>query len=740
MKLISNNIYWRLVGPILLVGVLVFLSAGPVIPYLIRTNIEKTTKTTAIELVETLHSIRNFYNKAVISKVLKSNDIKVTHLYTDEPNGIPAPATFLMDMAGNDEERDVLIRLTSPHPFNHRLGRKFDQFEQAAWAILSKDPKQVYTETNRVNGKDFFRVAVADTMNHENCVNCHNSHPASTKTDWRLGDTRGLIEVRFNITGQLATGRMFGLFVMGVFAAAIAGLLLFAHFSARNLTKPLGSVTLALHELAEDQQKTAFTRFTETNVSEVRQLTHAFKLLQDKEDERKRLTNDIKRLAFFDGMTGLSNKTRFFNLLKLSLVPNDETPTIVPVLVLLDIDRYSDINDTLGHDVGDRVLCTIAERLERLNAYNIHAARYAEDTFALLTLVDEADAEQKYKDVIRQAQRLIAEPVVINDQSIQLSASFGASYAPDHGMTADGLFAAADVSLGRAKAEGGGAVIYSEDLAKQVQARIKISNDLRQALKAGKLEAYFQPQYDLMNGKLIGAEALIRWPQDGGGFIMPDIFIPIAEQAQLIVPVGHYMIDRVCAHAAEWKAAGIDVPRLAINISAIQFMRENVADVLKAAMKKHGVSADLLEVEITESAMSANVDLIIERLQAIQDIGVEIALDDFGKGYSSLSYLQRLPLDRLKIDRSFVTDMTLHERNRQIIKTIIALGRSMELKVLAEGIETTQEGALLKQYGCLEGQGYYYARPMPADDFLKFMQQEKAERSAQQNEPALISA
>ena len=697
------------------------IAIGFAIPSFIKSNVEDTAKSNAVELISTFHAIRDFYNKAVVSKALTLDNVEVTHRHAEVENGIPAPATFLLDMAGGSDSGNVTIQLTSPFPFVDREGRTFDEFQQDAWKALTEENIDTYAKLDQMDGKAIIRIAAADKMNHINCVNCHNNHPASMKHDWKLGDTRGIVEVQFDVTKQLSSGRVVSFIVVAVFAIAIGGLLFFAHMSARNITRPLGMVTSALHDLSEDRQDNEKISLKETNIVEINKLSVAFDRFQDHENERKRLVGDITRLAFFDTMTGLSNKARFINLLNHSLIQTDEVAETVPMVVLIEIDQYRTFNESMGHQSGDEMLRTVAKRLQALNPDEFHPARYTEETFAVLTLFRPGSEQAHRKTVIEILRNVIGEPVQINNQSIQLTASFGISFAPNHGITADRLVTAADVALSWVKNDhGDGFRVYSQDMAEDVQFRLTIANDLKVALGARRLIPYFQPQIDLTTGELIGAEALIRWPTDEGGFIAPGVFIPIAEQTQLIIEIGHYMIEEVCCYAAMWKKQGLTVPRLAINISAIQFTREHVCDTLKNVLQKYDLRPEILEVEITESAMSGDIELAIERLRSIRNLGVEISLDDFGTGYSSLSYLQSLPLDRLKIDQSFVRDMMSSDQSRQIVKTIISLGRTMDLKVLAEGIESEAEGSMLQALGCNEGQGYHYARPMPPDAFFDF--------------------
>lgn len=722
MKFVPDNIYWRLVSPVMVIGLTIIIAVGIAVPIFIKQNVEDTARANAFQVTETFHAIRDFYNRAIVSKALSLENVQVSHLYAQMTNAFPVPATFLLEMTGADKNQNVAIRLSSPYPFAHRKDRVFDDFSKTAWEALSGQSSTYFSRLEKIDGKNVFRVAIADKMTHENCIKCHNNHPDSPKRDWKLGDTRGIIEVRFDVSKQLAHANLLSYAIILGFGAAMVALFWFTHASASKITRPLGIVTSALHNLSQNQGDIAKINLPDIDVGEIQRLSIAFDRFQDREKERKRLVQDIRRLAFSDTLTGLPNKTSLRDLLEHALSPSHGIDDVMPMVILIGINDYHDIIDTIGHQSGDTILQIFANRLRNLNPNRFLITRFTEDSFAVLTFFREGMNRQNLEEAEAAIKPLVEEPFTVSGQSIRITTSSGISYAPDHGTTADQLITAADVALSRAKSEGENAYrIYSDDMSEEIQFRIKILHDLKEALNERTLMAYFQPQFKLATGELIGAEALIRWPKGDGGFIPPDVFIPIAERTQLITDIGHYMIDEVCGHAASWRAAGLDAPKLAINISAVQFMKSNVANILQNVMTRHDLKAHQLEVEITESAMTDNLACLIERLQAIRDIGVEISLDDFGTGYSSLSYLRRLPLDRLKIDRSFVRDMTENRQSRQIVETIINLGRTMNLKVLAEGIETHSEEILLTELGCDEGQGYYRGRPMPPDAFFDFI-------------------
>ncbi|WP_350333274.1 putative bifunctional diguanylate cyclase/phosphodiesterase [Coralliovum pocilloporae] len=678
MRFFPETIYWRLVSPILVVGLLLVALISLIVP----TMTEQTaTRAALLHGTELLLHTRDRLENSIQSGTTKS----ASEILAELPEYSVSKADFLTIQAKD---------------FNSGTNIVPDSFQREAWSTLTGNSNDVHSELNVIGSRYIYRIATKDRV---------------------LGS---LLEIRLDVTRNFQ-GNSFPTWALiaGVLAGILM-LLLCAHLGARALADPLQTLALAFRSLSEKGDLSAGSHVSPTSAQEIRRLTKAFQLFREREKDRHDLTDEIKRLAFFDPLTGLANRTRFLHHLKHHL---DETRemTISPMVVLFDIDRYRDINDTFGHEAGDAVLRVLADRLRTLDAAHVRAARYGEDTFALLCLIEWGQSEDERMKLVERVRSLLSHRIHYDHQSIQLTACFGLSWAPDHGSHADALITAAHIALDKAKCQGrDSAMSYSRELANEAQNRITIVQDLKSALNQRRLQPFFQPQFDIASGRLIGAEALIRWPRFDGTFVPPGVFIPVAEQAQLITPIGQFMIDQVCASAAQWQAQGVKVPRLAINISALHFAEENVADAVKQAIARHEIPAELLEIEITESAMSQRIETVMDSLSELQKLGVEIALDDFGTGYSSLSYLQQLPLNRLKIDQSFIKEMS-SSRSAQIVKTIIGLGRSMNLSVLAEGIENEAQADHLLELGCREGQGYHFAKPMPPDEFLAFIQDEQ---------------
>jgi diguanylate cyclase (GGDEF)-like protein len=393
-------------------------------------------------------------------------------------------------------------------------------------------------------------------------------------------------------------------------------------------------------------------------------------------------------------------------------------------VVALDLDHFKDINDSMGHNVGDAILRGVGKRLRAAMPENAVVARSGEDEFAITMPLTEgleaSDIAAKVVSVIR------SEPFKVFNESFQIRSSVGVSTFPDDALDPDQVLKNADIALNRAKEEGRDRVKeYSEDFDRVVQQRFQLLRDLRDALEAKDLDVYYQPQFELSTGKLIGAEALIRWfkkddSKNGGQFISPAEFIPVAEQSGLIVPIGEWVMRHSCELAAQWAKNGHDI-RVAVNVSGAQFYQSDLVNFTAKCLRETGLKPHNLELEVTESVFMDDITHTVETLQQLHGLGIELAIDDFGTGYSSLSYLRQFPIDRLKIDQSFIRNALNNQDDAAIARTIVALGHSLNLKVIAEGVETKEHESFLLAQNCDEVQGFRYSRPIPADQFDEFL-------------------
>jgi diguanylate cyclase (GGDEF)-like protein/PAS domain S-box-containing protein len=437
--------------------------------------------------------------------------------------------------------------------------------------------------------------------------------------------------------------------------------------------------------------------------------------------ERKNAEKQIYRLAYYDTLTGLPNRAMLFTLLKQALTEAHRNRLHGAVL-FIDLDRFKQVNDSLGHDAGDLLLKEVATRLDSCVRDEDVVSRIGGDEF-VVALFD--ITKREHAAVV--AEKIIAalsQPIVITGHELLVSGSIGISVYPNDGDDAETLIKCADIAMYRAK-QGGGAeqfMFFSQEMNQRSLERLQLESNLRRALEREELLLHYQPQLDLATGKITGAEVLLRWKHGDGPMISPAQFIPIAEETGLIVPIGEWILETVCLKNKQWQEAGVPIVKLAVNISARQF-RPQLPLLVERILQHHQLDPSYLELEITESVIMHKAESVIAMLADFQRLGVTLSLDDFGTGYSSLSYLKRFPIDTLKIDQSFVRGLPGDANDTAIARSIISLARNLNLSVIAEGVETVEQLEFLRTAGCDEIQGYYYSRPLPEEDFVRFLQQ-----------------
>ncbi|MFK7838857.1 MAG: putative bifunctional diguanylate cyclase/phosphodiesterase [Bdellovibrionales bacterium] len=440
---------------------------------------------------------------------------------------------------------------------------------------------------------------------------------------------------------------------------------------------------------------------------------------------RSAAEDKIHKLAYYDTLTSLPNRTLFLQTLAEKSRLNAEGESSRFGVVTIDLDHFKDVNDSMGHNVGDAILRGVGKRLSSALPESAIVSRSGEDEFAVMmpltTDINTArDVAERIAAVIKN------EPFKVFNETFQIRSSIGVSTFPDDATDPDQVLKNADIALNRAKEEGRDRIKeYSEDFDRAVQARFQMLRDLRDAMEHEELQLYYQPQLDLRSGEIIGAEALLRWwkkdnSKEGSTFISPGEFIPVAEQSGLIVPIGEWVMEKACRTAKSWHDDhNLDI-RIAINVSAHQFSQSDICAYTQKTLNAIGINPHKVELEVTESVFMDDIQHTIQTLQNLHAIGVELAIDDFGTGYSSLSYLRQFPIDRLKIDQSFIRNALNDQDDAAIARTIIALGRALNLKVIAEGVETIEHEKFLQDEGCDEVQGFRYCRPIHEDDFLEF--------------------
>ena len=435
--------------------------------------------------------------------------------------------------------------------------------------------------------------------------------------------------------------------------------------------------------------------------------------------ERKAAEARIAHMAHHDALTDLPNRVLFRQRMADALAQRSRTGSLIGALCI-DLDNFKLVNDTLGHPIGDRLLQDVAERIERVIRQRDTAARLGGDEFAVL--VPELKSPQELAVLAQRVIDVVSEPYLVEGHLVTVGTTIGIAVAPTDGDDADRLLRNADLALYRAKADGKSTFrFFEQEMDAQAQARRQLEIDLRSALAAEELEVHYQPLVDLVSRDVIGFEALLRWPHATRGYISPSEFIPLAEETGLITPLGNFVLARACADASEWP----EHVKLAVNLSPMQFRVGNVFTNVKEALSATGLAPERLDLEITESVLLDRTDHVIAHLHALRALGVRISMDDFGTGYSSLSYLRAFPFDKIKIDRSFVRDLPGNRHTLAIVRAILGLASGLDMKVVAEGIETQADLACLAAEGCKEGQGFFFSEARPQDEVLKLLAEQR---------------
>lgn len=424
-------------------------------------------------------------------------------------------------------------------------------------------------------------------------------------------------------------------------------------------------------------------------------------------------------LVHRDPLTGLPNRVLFAELLARVIAQAEHEQHEFAVL-LLDLDHFTTINESLGYSLGDQLLLQVSHRLQRLLHENDALARLSADEYGIIAVRGE-----KLLGIDLVAQRLIDElaaPFLLGDRSVYVSASVGIALYPADGTTVEALQSSANAALHQAKQQGRGMLrFFSPELTERARQRLTLEADLRNALNKQELCLHYQPQVDLHSGAVVGLEALVRWSHPVRGMVAPGEFIPLAEESGLVVPLGDWVLREACRQIRVWTIAGISPRQVAVNVSAVQLSRGNLVESVKQALAEAQVRPEQLELEITESFVMADRDRARKTVAELRALGVSLSIDDFGTGYSSLAYLQQLDVHKLKIDMSFVRDMTTNQGNAAIVTAIIALGHSLGLEIIAEGVETKAQADQLRARSCDVMQGYLISRPLSAESVTRFL-------------------
>ncbi|WP_041638625.1 putative bifunctional diguanylate cyclase/phosphodiesterase [Anoxybacillus flavithermus] len=417
-----------------------------------------------------------------------------------------------------------------------------------------------------------------------------------------------------------------------------------------------------------------------------------------------------------DILTGVLSYESFLHLLRERM--NKREPF---ALLSLNLDRFKFINDLIGYEYGNELLKQVAERLRRYE--NGIVARQARDQFFLAFYTIDRN---EIRDMIRDVIQIFSTPFQLTDQELTITPSIGVSVFPDDATDWTTLLSFADLALEIAKENGGNTYcFYTNELKKTNEEKLYIQHSIRKALKQNEFTLHYQPIVDIQTGDIVAVEALLRWFHPKRGWISPATFIPIAEETNLIQPIGDWVLRNVCEQSKKWKEKGLPHVQIGVNVSIKQFLQADLVKHIEHVLRTYDLDPFCLKLEITESMAMHHIDYVLAQLQSLKHLGLQLAVDDFGTGYSSLNYLKKLPVDIIKIDRSFVQDMVKHSYDLSIVRAVIQVAHSLQMKVVAEGVETEEQLAILKREGCDRAQGYYFSKPLAAEQFEQLVQQKK---------------
>lgn len=497
--------------------------------------------------------------------------------------------------------------------------------------------------------------------------------------------------------------------VLGILGALVS--FVFSWLIARSIAGPLGHTVQFADMIAEG-------RFDGTlpagGPREVTALTQAFDRMRAGIASRE---ERISELAYWDPLTGLPNRSLFSDRLR-QAIANAERGRYPMSVLVMDLDRFKSVNKVLGYEFGDRLLKAAAARLkEALPRKSDTVARLAGDEFAVLL------ASQSVQEAIQVAEKLLrslASPMTLDGQLVDVGASIGIAGSPEHGFDASALLARADAAMDAARRTKTGFAVFDPAMEADTAETISLMSELRKAVAEEQLVLVFQPKVNFVSNRCESVEALVRWQHPIRGTIPPDQFIPFAEHTGFIREITKWVIDRSVAQVASWHGAGLDFS-VSINVSARDLVYEDLPSFVDRTLLKHGLSANRITLEVTESAVMDNPKRAYEALKRLADLGVRLSVDDFGTGYSSLAQLKRMPVQEMKIDKSFVMELSTNPNDAVIVRSTIGLAQSMGLKVVAEGIEDAQAWGLLQDWGCDLGQGYFLSRPLPAQQLESWL-------------------
>ena len=452
-----------------------------------------------------------------------------------------------------------------------------------------------------------------------------------------------------------------------------------------------------------------------------KQVKYRTKALVAEIQQRKQVEKQLKHTACHDSLTGLPNRAVFIDLLNHAIACNKRKPDFSFAILFLDLDRFKVVNDSLGHHAGDILLKIVAEKLSSLVRGKDTVARLGGDEFVIL--IEDIQSQNKAFEIARRITEILKEPFNIENQQVFIGTSIGILFSNERYDSADTMLRDADTAMYQAKDNGKGRYeVFDGSMHRKVQNALLLETDIREAIELKEFIPFFQPIIRLENKELMGFEALARWESPKRGFVFPNDFIPLAEETNLVQAIDLQILEQSCKYLKSWEEQNLcNNLYVSCNLFCDHFFSATLPDDIHKILLKTGLNPHHLRIELTERALLENTDIVLTNMKSLRDMGVKILLDDFGTGYSSLSYLHRFPIDVLKIDRSFISNVHEHKNNRAIIKTIVDLAKNLYMSTVGEGIESSSDADLLQQMGCSYGQGYYFSKPMSAEDMKQYI-------------------
>lgn len=640
----------------------------------------------------------------------------MTQIREREKSELLQESLYRISELANDASFDINIFYSKVHNIVGQLINATNFFI-AKYHQASDTIEYVYVVDEESNhGKDYFKTRKLSN-HHSELVIRQQKTVLLTKQDmdelFKSGQTRGpdLNEHSWLGVPLIYAGKLLGVMVIQsytdktIYTQQDAELLNFVsnHVSAAIKRREISDIERQSHELLEQQVK-------------LRTLALEEEIVQRKQAEKR-----LKHTASHDSLTGLPNRAVFLDLLNHAIACNKRKPDFCFAILFLDLDRFKVVNDSLGHQAGDTLLKLIARELSAIVRSMDTVARLGGDEFVIL--IEDLDSKDKAFEIAERITKLLEEPFTINNQLVFTGTSIGILFSNARYDNADTMLRDADTAMYHAKDSGKGRYeVFDASMHQRVQNALSLEADIREAIEWQEFTPYFQPIIKLDDGELTGFEALARWQSTKRGFVMPNDFIPMAEETNLVQAIDLQILKKSCQQLKIWQETlSCHALYVSCNLFCNQFFKTTLPDEIESILIETGLKPESLRVELTERALLENTEIVLSNMKALKRLGVKILLDDFGTGYSSLSYLHRFPIDVLKIDKSFINNVHEHQNNRAIIKTIVDLATNLRMETVGEGIENIEDAQLLQKMDCIYGQGFYFAKPMPAIEMEQYI-------------------